>query len=61
MRDKATKSGAKSFNIVILRMPDPEPLLNMALANIPITAAIQYVAESASLKLRREGDIFVLF
>jgi len=61
LRDKAQKSGAKSFNIVILRMPDPEPLLNITLANIPITAAIQYVAESASLKLRREGDIFVLF
>jgi len=59
-RFKAREKGADTFNLVIVKMPLPEPKITLSLSNIPIAEAIRYLAEKSGLKLRREANAFVL-
>ena len=60
LRLKAREQGNASFDIVITKMPVPEPRISLSLRKIPITQAVKYVAAAAGLRERRDSQGFVL-
>ena len=60
LRLKARQQGLASFDIVIPKMPNPEPRISLSVTNIPITQAVKYVAAASGLKARTDSHGFVL-
>jgi len=60
LRVKAREQGADSFRIVIPKMPEPEPRVTLSLSKSPILHALQSIAGSAGMQVRRDSHGFVL-
>jgi len=60
LRLKAREQANASFDIVITKMPVPEPRISLSLSKIPITAALHFVAQGAGMQVRANSQGFVL-
>ena len=60
LNDKARNTGAKTFDIVIPIIPNPEPRVSILGNEIPIAVAVNFVANGIGVQARRDSKGFVL-
>ena len=60
LNDKARDTGAKTFDIVIPIIPNPEPRVSILGNEIPIAVAVKFIANGIGVQARRDSKGFVL-